>query len=189
MDDRFQHIVNKASTAIIVVNRDLVVDYVNPAAKKIMENYQREIRGVYPDFDLEKLIGLNLASIHAISQEFLSGLKDPHRKIYADFMEVGKETVHVTIHPIISADGADLGSAVEWWHATDYLKAQAHEKKVVEASSLIDELTFQANILSINAAVEAAHAGEYGRSFAVIANEMRDLSLRCRVAAKELKSN
>jgi methyl-accepting chemotaxis protein len=67
-------------------------------------------------------------------------------------------------------------------------KINEEVSSISEAIAVIDQISFQTNILSLNAAVEAATAGEAGKGFAVVAQEVRNLASRSADAANDIKS-
>ncbi|QKF66582.1 MCP-domain signal transduction protein [Arcobacter venerupis] len=80
-------------------------------------------------------------------------------------------------------NGQDLANKT----ATSMDEINKEVSSINVAIEVIDQIAFQTNILSLNAAVEAATAGEAGKGFAVVAAEVRNLANRSADAAKEIK--
>jgi methyl-accepting chemotaxis protein len=110
-------------------------------------------------------VTINQVSTQVIENEkMVSKVNDNARKSVLDAMESNKLMSEMT---------------------TAMTEIQNSSQSIQKVLKMINDIAFQTNILSLNAAVEAARAGQHGKGFAVIAEDVRNLAMKSATAADD----
>ncbi|MGE3301209.1 MAG: methyl-accepting chemotaxis protein, partial [Arcobacter sp.] len=137
-----------------------------------------------------KILLTNVDKLNLSSNEAANSLKDTGvvlSEITKNVDKTSTQTIQMSslANAVIGYSKEGLNLAQKTTTAMDEINEKV--SAINESIAIIDQIAFQTNILSLNAAVEAATAGEAGLGFAVVAQEVRNLANRSTQAAYEIK--
>jgi methyl-accepting chemotaxis protein len=132
---------------------------------------------------------VDVLSINANKQNsFLSETTNAIENISETISQTNEKANAMSKNSSFTKDSANKGKQLASKTASSMDNINEKVQAINNAIEVIDQIAFQTNILSLNAAVEAATAGEAGKGFAVVAQEVRNLANRSSTAAKKITS-
>ncbi|WP_455203262.1 methyl-accepting chemotaxis protein [Kaarinaea lacus] len=149
---RLQDAIDGAQTAMMMIDRDLVITYVNDTTKKILQENEQTLRSLYPSFSAEKIVGSCIDMFHQNPAHQRRLLDNPSNLPYETDIVVGPLIFHIRASAIHDLQGNYIGNTLEWGDVTELRKK---ELEVARLQSAVDGA--QTNLMMCNENLEITY--------------------------------
>ncbi len=176
---KLRTIVDDAEAAMMMIDRDFKVTYVNKSTYALLQQHLGTLRHAFPGFDPKKLLGANIDVFHKNPQHQRTLLSDESRLPYKTDIQVGPLTFALNVTAVRDTTGKYVGNTLEWKDVTEARKQEAlRDEMTKRLSSVAGNLNNSAQGLSATA-VQLTNG----------ASEATNLSTSVSAAAEEMSAN
>lgn len=130
---RLQRAIDSAQTAIMMIDRDLVITYANESTKELLKEHEPTLRGLYPGFRADALIGSCIDMFHANPAHQRKLLGDQRNLPYETDIHVGPLTFHIRVGAMHDLEGKYIGNTLEWADVTELRKKEMEVSRLMSA--------------------------------------------------------
>lgn len=130
---RLRGAVDSAQTAIMMVDRDFIVTYVNGSTRALLQQHEEEFRSVWPDFRADDILGTCIDRFHKDPGHQRRMLTDPARLPHRTDISVGRLRFSLTVSAQFDLEGNYIGNTLEWADVTE-LRRREDENTRLQAA-------------------------------------------------------
>ncbi len=153
---RLQGTVDGAMTAMMMVDRDLVITYANNSTVKLLKTHEAALATVYPGFSVDKIVGTCIDTFHKTPEHQRKLLADPANLPYQTDIAIGDLKFALNVTAVMDAEGQYVGNALEWSDVTDLRHKEevnadfASQIAAISKSQAVIEFNMDGTIIQAN---------------------------------------
>lgn len=194
---KLRQLVDKSQNAVMMIDRDFVVRYVNDTTMAMMNQHAPTFKELWPSFDPENIVGTCIDDFHKDPSRQRELLADPKNLPYQTDIQVGPLTFALTVTAQLDSDQNYVGNALEWKDVTDARQQAVRDTKIAEFQAHeVENLSRVLNLASegdLSQIYEVAEADNDTRStqetFSEIANAVNAMCSNLRKVIRGVAEN